>query len=279
MGACSSSNAYDPTRAMDDDFDDADDEVDMNARVAKLEALFPMTARKQRPDNTRLPYEVLEKCKKCKLSDAEAMVLTVYSTAEYKTINRKLREEGEEAPLDRCFGGSGGCVTTYGEFVDLAKSGMAKLPEPQLNKVYRGVNILSDADTAELWVEGQKITEKGFLSTSYAAPFPRDTLVIFKLYPGHKGRNIDQFTAYGPEKEILFPPGATFTIDKIITRDDDGFDTLLQKIVAADPRFKNNWEEEFDVTQQIVKATMVDADDDDSDAESEGEPEIIDVEE
>src|SRR5262249_55730021 len=95
--------------------------------------------------------------------------------------------------------------------------------------VTRGINLDGDQNTVvhDLYYahakSGEELTDSAFTSTTFGAPFDKDTVIVYTLEPGHGGKDVTEMSKYPDEKEVLFPRGSSFTIQKIIEPGDPDF--------------------------------------------------------
>lgn len=219
-----------------------------------------------------LPETTSGKFKKWGLSDQEISAMQNYTTSNYTIINRFLRadkdpEDGvkheiidwlsrycpNDLPSYKDFIKIDNPSITsdwsvakalFTEFIDTIKSAIQKFPVPKEKIVRRGVTLNSKEarDFKNQHKEGATIVDKGFLSTSYAAPFASDSIIIIKNLPeGHPGRIIAENSAFGPETEMIFPPSTGYTIEKILYKINPAFEQEMKELTCGQEvtNFKN----------------------------------------
>jgi NAD:arginine ADP-ribosyltransferase len=145
------------------------------------------------------------------LTDEEIIAIRSYTSnaqkpqfgglKDYERINLAFRNDDKAA------------LATLKPLVDTMLSGMAKMPKFS-GTVFR---VLPDVDPAIVptqFRQGEKWVEKGFMSTSHTKPtdHAQVTLVFSKTSTGAMVEGISPF----PEREVLFPPGATFKVIKVV---------------------------------------------------------------
>eukprot|EP01084_Bolivina_argentea_P309002 534444_1 len=209
-------------------------------------------------------YNDLVKCSKKKVGELkntksdlitnmsfdDISALTCYSTNEvYVPLNESLRARSDKwAPF--C-----GCLL----------SGLNKLPFVWEN-LYRGISSDTLKKNLDKYKVGAILRWDSFSSTScdlsVAEDYAEETGTIFEIEHGFRGRDIELFSAYPTEKEILFSISSHFIITKIYKRDKRNIITLKEipfpwdskTILWVDDRPTNNKElmEEFEANGIMV---------------------------
>lgn len=123
--------------------------------------------------------------------------------------------------------------------IELIVAGMSKWPQPKEEVVTRGVGLDSVPEFLKnMHNVEKKVSDPGFMSTTFSQPFAKDSLIVIKLPENHPGRNIADISKFEQEAEILFPPGSGYTVDRILTRgnpeDKEEFDHILKQLVKSD---------------------------------------------
>ncbi len=128
----------------------------------------------------------------------EAIALRLYSSSAYSALNNSLRAKDPSA------------LPQYANTIKAASSGLAHIPEEPCT-VTRGVQDLSDI-AIQVLKNGQRYKEAGFTSTSYdGEDFGGKIRFTIK---SDQCRKIDWLADVSSEKEVLFPPGSEFIVDK-----------------------------------------------------------------
>lgn len=201
--------------------------------------------------------------KERKLTPEEWAAVQVYTTSTYELVNKYLRHYASDEEIEKlekwveesAIKG----VNDVDSYVKLVVSGMAKLEEfDETNVVSRGLNLepttYNKVGLIHKYKKGQYVVDPGFLSTSYGTPFAKDAVVLLELPQGHQGRDIAWLSKYENEKEVLFPPNATFEILDVYEKGTKQFEELYPKIVPKDDLTQV---ERFKVLTRIIKARML----------------------
>lgn len=149
------------------------------------------------------------------LTDADETALRQYTGIGYRAINRCLRSPA-------------GCTGSLATQADAVSAALAKL-EPRPGITFRGASLTAmDVARYEL---GQVVSEAAFTSTSRAMSvagdgFGGNTLVVVH---GRTGRNVEHYSHYPHESEILFDKGTRFRVlDRVL---DGGSDKWIITLV------------------------------------------------
>jgi hypothetical protein len=123
--------------------------------------------------------------------------------------------------------------------IELIVAGMNKWPQPPEEVVTRGVGLATVPEfLKKMHNEEKKVSDPGFMSTTFGQPFSKDSLIVIKLPETHPGRNIAEISKFEQEAEILFPPGSGYTVDRILKKDNpedkEEFDHILKQLVKND---------------------------------------------
>jgi|GEM_PF-2034463 len=123
--------------------------------------------------------------------------------------------------------------------IELIVAGMSKWPQPKEDVVTRGVGLDTVPEfLKKMHNEEKKVSDPGFMSTTFSQPFSKDSLIVIKLPENHPGRNIAEISKFEQEAEILFPPGSGYTVDRILTKgkpeDAAEFEHILKQLVHSD---------------------------------------------
>jgi len=149
------------------------------------------------------------KARRLGMSDAQAKdagTLTVYTGGSYRRINRVLR--GKDSPSPSVLNYSNAAVSAMSRF------------EKYTGAVTRGLDLFPDGQ--DDWLKrmtaakakGEAIEFKSFVSTDTKGGWEADTKIHINA-TGFQGVDVDRFSANQGEKEILFPRGARFKLDRI----------------------------------------------------------------
>ena len=164
--------------------------TDEELAMVKME--FPLTYKTMKNDLIKVKM-----IGKVKLD--EAIALRLYSASAYSALNNSLRAKDPSA------------LPQYANTIKAASSGLAHIPEEPCT-VTRGVQDLSDIAIQTL-KNKQRYKEAGFTSTSYDGE-DFGGKIRFTIKSDHC-RKIDWLADTSSEKEVLFPPGSEFIVDKV----------------------------------------------------------------
>jgi len=142
-------------------------------------------------------------------------------------------------------------------FIELIVSGMEKWPQPDEKVVSRGTQMKSCPEfVRQMHEPGQVAVDPGFTSTTFSQPFSKDSIVIIKLPKKHAGRNIAQISKFEQEAEILFPPGASYSVERILERNKPGdapeFEHIMKELVKSEEERTGR----FGVVEKIYLGAM-----------------------
>jgi hypothetical protein len=178
------------------------------------------------------------------LTAEEAFAIHIYSTEGYTEINEGLRGIKLDKGVNKRVPYPPSDVPPIvSRVAELAISGMSKLPRVTVSPLYRGVtpdHFENDLRKA-YQTPGAQVTDKGFLSTSYAQPFNLPWVLVITPSPGKESRfvNIAAFSDKEVELEALALPDTQFQIIDIEDMNDNTFKKLapLQKPEALTSDF------------------------------------------
>lgn len=111
-----------------------------------------------------------------------------------------------------------------------------KLKDLQMT-VYRGVRVEADV-VQKNYKRGRKVHWSAFSSStsdvSTARKFSKDSKIIFKLLI-QTGKDIQPYSMFAAEKEILLTPNMSFTVAEELHQEQDGYSyvVLIQNVEAA----------------------------------------------
>jgi hypothetical protein len=178
---------------------------------------------------------------KCKLTADEVAVLFLYTTNSYKLLNKVLRgielSQAEKNQMEQ-WGDFDTCKKMCKQMAEVLTTAMEKLPPPFEEITYRGVNMrfVSPAmlkqyqalEPSTFTIEAPMSTStNGVMNSFILEAHGKNTnnglgLIIITL--GKKftsGRNLSVFSQHPNESEILFPPGTTFLILPLGSKEGD----------------------------------------------------------
>jgi hypothetical protein len=183
----------------------------------------------------------------CKLTADEAAVLFLYTTNSYKLLNKVLRgielSQAEKNQMEQ-WGDLDTCKMMCTKMAAVLTMAMEKLPPPFEGITYRAVNMrfVSPAmlkqyqalEPSTFTIEAPMSTSTNGVMDSFileapdvANPHGKNTnnglgLIIITLgKEWTAGRNLSVFSQYTDESEILFPPGTTFLILPLGSKEGD----------------------------------------------------------
>lgn len=212
------------------------------------------------------------------LSGDEVAAIQLYTTSTYILINKYLRGIANERQRHeiagfaqrssvRCFADinedsdSKSIFAAFDRFIALIVSGMKKVPEySEKSMVSRGADLEEYEERPwtkglmKQYEPGRMVVDAGFLSTTFATPFAKDSLIILKLPTGHGGRDLAWLSKFEQEKEILFPPGTSFKVERIVEKKDtETFKKLFEQLVQSEEERVGR----FKVVNRVIEGHVV----------------------
>ena len=155
------------------------------------------------------------------LTLAERDALKVYTSNQYRTINRTLR-----------FSDVPGRNTTIGRTVAEIDSALERSVIPRdvvVGRTFNGGFLQGEIAAGNLKV-GSTISDRAFVSTSTAInSSPSAAVMIIKVPKGSRGLALQHISNYPEERELLLPRGSTFKVTKITHRQSEH--STLQGVV------------------------------------------------
>lgn len=127
----------------------------------------------------------------------DLIALRAYSGHHYRPMNSSLRA-ATAAELEKLEG-----------LIKTAASALNELPSFQ-GTVYRGTTLKQEV--IDMYVPGQIVAERAFMSTSYEKTTAFSGNVLFMIDAQKGGKAIESLSAIAREKEILFGPGTEFRV-------------------------------------------------------------------
>ena len=123
-----------------------------------------------------------------------------YESDIYRVVNKALRL------------GDQGCIEKWSFFIYWLEEALAQLPRYS-GEVYRGIGIVPDK---EQYAVGREVTWSAFSSTSVKWKVAHGFLtggsgMVFAIR-SRSGREIQQYSYYNSEAEVLFPPSRRFRV-------------------------------------------------------------------
>ena len=134
------------------------------------------------------------------LSIDEIIAIRAYSGESWSYVNAALRVKDPKE------------LTRLGQFIDLMKSGLSKLPVFR-GKVTRTIGM-STPDAVQKYRVGATIVEDAFTSTTFGKGVAQREGTVFLTIESSTGRNITAAAIHN-ESEVLFSPGAKFVVTEV----------------------------------------------------------------
>lgn len=161
-----------------------------------------------------VPTLRLQRPELAKLTDDEIIAVRSYTSdtakpefgglRDYERLNLALRNEDKAA------------LATLRPLIDTLTSALGKLPKFS-GKVFRIMNKVEPDVVKSQFRVGEKWVNKGFFSSSHGDPLDHgQVLIMVKNTTG--GSHVAGVSPFN-EREILFPPGATFTVENVLQLD------------------------------------------------------------
>jgi hypothetical protein len=199
------------------------------------ESATPQVSGRPRPTDTRSPRQKLrdvignkhfdehlaevptlrlQRPELAKLSDDEIIAVRSYTSdtpkpefgglRDYERINLALRNADEAA------------LVTLRPLITVLTSALGKLPKFS-GTVFRIMQKVEPDVIKSQFRVGEKWVSEAFLSTSRGSPLDHGQVTLI-FHNSSSGRNVDGVSPFN-EREILFPPGSTFTVEKVLQPD------------------------------------------------------------
>ena len=170
---------------------------DQTLELAQMAQIQAELYRKKQPKPDAVKHEEV-------LNVAELASIFSYSTANYNTVNKMLRNNPQnQADRDEIEEAK----QKFAAYIKSAQSGLAKLPV-YVGSAYRSNKSFWPEFITEITTTGH-FTEPSFMSAAKKKTSGFGSLDLV-INPNETGRDISMFSMHQTEGEILFPPGGRF---------------------------------------------------------------------